>query len=137
MTPHTRRAFAALALWLAAGGASAEEWIRDFRSDLRLHEDGSFTVEERIVYEFGDAQRHGIYRDIPVRYGRGNAPNYRIALEVVSVTDAGGRARRTRACAPLPQPVRTRAHAPAPSRRSARRVAGRCQSRSRRACGRT
>jgi hypothetical protein len=50
-------------------------------------------VEERIVYDFGDARRRGIYRDVPVRYGRGLAADYRIALEVLDVQDAGGRAR--------------------------------------------
>ena len=44
-------------------GAAAEE-ISSFTSDIALHEDGSFDVTETIVYDFGAAQRHGIFRYI-------------------------------------------------------------------------
>jgi len=84
-------ALALAALCLAAAGVAAGEQIRELRSDVALDRDGTFTVEERIVYDFGSEQRHGIFRDIPVRYGRGAAADYRIELEVLSVTDAAGR----------------------------------------------
>jgi uncharacterized membrane protein YgcG len=83
----------ALALAWVAGPAAAEERIRSFETAIALERDGSFSIEERIVYDFGQAKRHGIYRDIPVRYGRGRAADYRIALDVSSVKDAEGRDR--------------------------------------------
>jgi uncharacterized membrane protein YgcG len=94
MTRARRLLLVGAALWAAAqpGGAAAER-IRDFQSEVRLDRDGSFEVAERIVYDFGSEQRHGITRDIPVRYGRGAAADYRIDLEVESVTDARGAAR--------------------------------------------
>jgi uncharacterized membrane protein YgcG len=78
-----------LAVLLAAGLAQGER-IRSFETEIELHGDDSFTVLEKIRYDFEGEQRRGIYRDIPVRYGRGRAVDYRIALDVESVTDASG-----------------------------------------------
>jgi hypothetical protein len=75
------------ALFVFASSAAAEERIRDFRAEIELHADGSFGVEERILYDFGDASRSGIYREIPIRYGRGRAADYRIDVEVESISD--------------------------------------------------
>ena len=50
------------ALLVFASSAAGEERIRDFRAEIELHADGSFGVEERILYDFGDASRSGIYR---------------------------------------------------------------------------
>ncbi len=78
---------------MAAGGATAAERIRSFDADLHLSADATFTVEERIIYDFGGERRRGIYRDIPVRYGRGAAADYRIVLDVQKVTGPEGRER--------------------------------------------
>jgi uncharacterized membrane protein YgcG len=92
----TRRRLHRLALVFVAAGllvaktGCAEERIRLFRSDVTLSADGSFEVDETIDYSFGSAHKHGIYRDIPVAYGRGSLPDYRISLSVLAVTDAGG-----------------------------------------------
>lgn len=76
-----------------AATARAEERIRTFRVEIELAPDGRFTVEERLLYDFGDARKRGIYRDIPVRYERSGTPDYGVALEVLSVTDGAGNAR--------------------------------------------
>ena len=70
--------------------ATAEERIRDFEAELVVARDGMFRVTERIGYDFGTNRRRGIFREIPVRYGRGSAADYRIALDVEAVTDATG-----------------------------------------------
>jgi hypothetical protein len=77
-------------LWLAAPGLAGAERIRDFQAEVWLLQSGELRVEERIVYDFEGARKHGIFRDLPVRYGRGAAADYRIALDVESVTDANG-----------------------------------------------
>lgn len=41
------------------------ERISTFKSDIEIHEDGSFTVTEEITYNFFEQERHGIYRNIP------------------------------------------------------------------------
>ena len=70
--------------------AAAGEAIRLFATEIHLETEDAFTVEERITYDFGHQRRHGISREIPVRYGRGRAADYRISLDVESVTDESG-----------------------------------------------
>lgn len=81
---------AVLALWIPA--AAAGEAIRSFATEIQLETEDAFTVEETIRYDFGPQHRHGIFREIPIRYGRGRAADYRISLDVESVTDEIGTA---------------------------------------------
>ncbi|RME86294.1 MAG: DUF2207 domain-containing protein, partial [Zetaproteobacteria bacterium] len=46
--------------------AHAGERIRAYDVDIVAAEDGSLTITETIRYDFGDARRHGIYRDVPL-----------------------------------------------------------------------
>jgi len=39
----------------------AEE-ISSFDGDISIQKDGSFTVSENILYDFGTHEKHGIYR---------------------------------------------------------------------------
>jgi uncharacterized membrane protein YgcG len=82
-----------LLLFALASPALGSERIERFDADVWLERDGSFTVEERISWDFGSARRHGIYRKIPVAYGRGRAADYRIRIEVEGVSDETGTAR--------------------------------------------
>lgn len=64
-----------------------EEYIDDFQAELKINQDNSVDVAETIVYNFGDLQRHGIYRDLPYRYfARGG--KFTVKIEVLGVTDA-------------------------------------------------
>lgn len=57
------------AIFFAALPPSAfAETIHSFTSDIALKQDGSFVVEETIVYDFEGAQRHGIFRDIEKKH---------------------------------------------------------------------
>ncbi|NNL65293.1 MAG: DUF2207 domain-containing protein [Myxococcales bacterium] len=87
-----------LALALAGPAASvrAAERIARFDVAIEVAPDASLRVTEEIAYDFGEAERRGIYRDVPVRYSRRGAPDHSITLELLSVTDGGG----------LPQPFR-------------------------------
>lgn len=63
-----------------------EEYIDDFQVELKINNDNSVSVTETIVYNFGDLQRHGIYRDLPYRYfARGG--KFTVKMEVSGVTD--------------------------------------------------
>ncbi len=75
---------------VAARGAHAEV-IRSFDADLRLLRDTTLDVTETIVMDFESAERHGIFRVIPVRYERHNN-SYTIDLRLESVTDETGAA---------------------------------------------
>lgn len=88
----TMRVFGAAllsALVLLASAAGAET-IRDFDTTVRLAPATEFEVEERIVWDFGSDRRHGIIRRIPVRYDRGRAADWRVRVDVESVTDGQG-----------------------------------------------
>ncbi len=64
------------------------EVIHAFNSKIEIQKDGGFIVTESIVYDFGDAERHGIYRDIPTTAAEGPAP----IIAVRSVTNETGAA---------------------------------------------
>lgn len=63
--------------------AHAEEVIRKFDVDAQLN-GRQLTFTESIVYDFGDAERHGIIRFIPVSYER-HGGSYRLRLQVEEV----------------------------------------------------
>ncbi len=56
-----------LAVPRAAGAQTGAERITDYNARIAIQRDGSILVTEQIVYDFGSDQRHGIYREIPVR----------------------------------------------------------------------
>lgn len=48
---------------------SSEGWyINSFSSGININEDGSIIVSEKIIVDFKDLEKHGIFRDIPVVY---------------------------------------------------------------------
>jgi len=65
------------------------EVVRSFDVDVKLLTDTTLDVTETILYDFETAQRHGIYRDIPVRYTR-NGGSYTIYFNLLSVTKENG-----------------------------------------------
>jgi len=83
-----------LATILAApGGASAQtgtEGIISYDTGIAIQRDGSILVTERIVYNFGSDQRHGIIREIPVRLGYNGSYDriYRVDVRSVHSPDA-------------------------------------------------
>lgn len=46
--------------------AAVGEHITAYDVDIVVHEDATLDVVETITYDFGDNQRHGIYREIPL-----------------------------------------------------------------------
>ncbi len=80
--------FAALAL-IALATPSMAEQVRSFETEIFLTSEDRFTVVERIGYDFGAQERHGIFREVPIAYGRGRSADYHIGLEVESVTVDG------------------------------------------------
>src|SRR5438876_2529617 len=56
---------------VAPRGASAQaglESITNYDTRIAIQRDGSILVTEQIVYDFGPDERHGIIREIPVRF---------------------------------------------------------------------
>ena len=69
--------------------AFAQESINAFSAEISIKSDSSIHVTEQIVYDFGSEQRHGIFREIPVKYDtpRGNRS---IDIDDIMVTDQNG-----------------------------------------------
>lgn len=63
--------------------------IASFDADITLTKQGLLDVTEKIDMDFGQTQRHGIYRFVPVRYHRG-AGVYTTYLRMLSITDEHG-----------------------------------------------
>lgn len=80
-------AFTAVAILLfLAGPVLAEEKIDKFYTDIKMNTDASINVVETISYDFGEDERHGIYRDITVFY-KARGGNYELRLSDISVVD--------------------------------------------------
>jgi hypothetical protein len=81
----------AVALCVVAGPAIAErERIRDYRSEITVHADGSVTVVETItVVADGKKIKRGIYRDFPTDYEDTHGKRVRVGFKVVEVLRDG------------------------------------------------
>ncbi len=67
----------------------AAETIDDFSVTIKINPGSSIDVTEQITYDFGAEQKHGIYRNIPVKY-KTKAGNLKLRLDVISVDDGAG-----------------------------------------------
>lgn len=65
--------------------------ITDFASDITINADTSVQVTEAIHVDFGQLEKHGIYRTIPVKYRDRFGNNLDIRFRLVSVTDETGK----------------------------------------------
>ena len=94
-------ATALLALLVAAASARGQAdtgWtIRSFDAEYTVGTDRTLQVVERIDVDFEGLERHGIYRDVPVRYRRLISPEVPLGagrvtfdLDLQSVTDRNG-----------------------------------------------
>ena len=58
----------ALALLAAPARAQTAAQILDYTVDLQIEAAGTLLVTEQIAYDFATEARHGIFRDVPVRF---------------------------------------------------------------------
>ena len=65
------------------------EIIADYIVNIAIQKDASVLVEERILYDFGSTDHHGIIRNIPLQYGEGSEKTI-MSIDVLSVTDDAG-----------------------------------------------
>lgn len=90
---------AALVLLLLAVGAARADLggysIDSFDTQLEVEDNADLLVEERIEVLFSEP-RHGIYRDIPVRYTDPRGFAYAIDLRVLGVENEAGRSQGTK-----------------------------------------
>lgn len=67
----------------------AQEKIDNFDVTIKINQDGSLDISERIDYDFGQSQRHGIFRIIPIKY-KARGGNYNLRISDISVIDENG-----------------------------------------------
>jgi Predicted membrane protein (DUF2207) len=80
----------ALAVLTGPARAQASEQILDYRVDLQIEADGSLVVTEQIAYDFGAEERHGIFRDVPVRFRYDDRHDRVYPLQVLEVSGSPG-----------------------------------------------
>ena len=76
----------------ATGAQSGSERIHDYDVEVRIEPSGTIQVHETIDYDFGVVPKHGIFRDVPVRFDYPQKANHdRVyPLDVVSVQASEG-----------------------------------------------
>ena len=90
-----KRSRPAAALLLAtiltfAAPAAAKSWrISNFQGTITVNDDGSALVKETITLVFVD-QWHGIHRTIPIEYPGPDGTNYKLFIDIKSITDENG-----------------------------------------------
>jgi len=65
------------------------ETINGFNSIININTDATVDISETIDYDFGNLEKHGFYRDIPINYF--GSSNYSIIIDNVSVKDENGK----------------------------------------------
>lgn len=64
----------------------AEE-IKNFNSQIAINKNGTVDIKETILYDFGDAYRHGIYRTLPFVKTNQDGKQYRLDYSDFKVED--------------------------------------------------
>jgi uncharacterized protein (TIGR04222 family) len=89
-----RIVLAIVVLLAGAGPAGAaqtgSERITAYDVDIKVETSGSLVVTETIDYDFGFLQRHGIFREIPVRFDYDNRYERIYPLKVLSIDGSPG-----------------------------------------------
>jgi len=75
-----------LSFLIFPGNVSAEDFvIQSFHSDIRIQKSGEVRVTERIIVDFAQNEKHGIYRDLPIVYENSGEKTY-TEINLASVT---------------------------------------------------
>ena len=67
--------------------AAHAEDIQSFTGTYVIGADGRVNVQEQIMYDFGDASRHGIYRTIPLIKTNTDGKKFQLSLTDINVTN--------------------------------------------------
>ncbi len=65
------------------------ESIRNYDTSIDVSPDGTMSVVENIEYDFGNLEKHGIYRNIPYAY-KARGGNFKLRFSDFKVTDPNG-----------------------------------------------
>ena len=76
-------------VFLLNAGSLIAEAIKKYDVSIQINKNGTLTVNEVIDYEFDNALRHGIYRDIPLRSKKSGTDIYKSHVKMNSVKRNG------------------------------------------------
>ncbi len=65
------------------------EKISSFNGEIKVNSDSTVNVKETIAYDFGDRQKHGIFRFIPIKY-KARGGNFNLRISGLKVADENG-----------------------------------------------
>ena len=71
----------------ASPAKAIAEDIKDYTVKLNINKNGTVNVSEKINYDFGDLEKHGIYRTIPTIRTNEDGKKYQLDVSNISVTD--------------------------------------------------
>jgi hypothetical protein len=74
-------------------GAQFGEVIHRYEVDIQIEPEGSMLVVERIAYDFGSNERHGIFRDLRVRFTYDERYERVYPVDVLDVEGSPGKVR--------------------------------------------
>lgn len=88
--------FALLLFFLVPGFVFAQseftdEHIKDFNSIININKDGSISVTEKILYDFSNLDKHGIFRNIPFTKRDESGKRVDLTFENFVVQDENGK----------------------------------------------
>ena len=73
----------------AAQSPVNSEKILSFDGEITINRDSTVDVKENIDYDFGDAQKHGIFRFVPIKY-KARGGNFNLRISNIRVNDENG-----------------------------------------------
>ena len=76
-------------VFLLNAGSLIAEAIKKYDVSIQINKNGTLTVNEVIDYEFDNALKHGIYRDIPLRSKKSGTDIYKSYVKMNSVKRNG------------------------------------------------
>ncbi len=96
MIRSTYKVFLFIFFFLFVSFANAQESlstekITNFAGEIKINIDSSISVKEIIAYDFGNNQKHGIFRFIPIKY-KARGGNFNLRISNIKVTDENGAA---------------------------------------------
>ncbi len=65
------------------------EKIANFDGEIKINRDSTVDVKETINYDFGDQEKHGIFRFVPIKY-KARGGNFNLRISDIKVKDENG-----------------------------------------------
>jgi uncharacterized membrane protein len=82
--------FTIIAFLNSSSYINAQESITNYTTENTINLDGTVSIKEVITYDFGTAQKHGIFRFIPLSKKNEEGKEFKMSISGITVTDDSG-----------------------------------------------